>query len=71
MHIETQSHADAVQQQLEREGWRVDRKQDGSILATSSEVMYEPEARRCLDHMGLLTSSRVRIEFVIGKDPEL
>jgi hypothetical protein len=70
IHNEKGAQSDAVKQQLEREGWRVDRKQDGSMLATNSE-MQEPEARRRLDQMGLLTSSMIRIEFVISKDPEL
>jgi hypothetical protein len=69
MHIEAQSHAAALKDQLERDGWHVDQRQDGSMLATSRDVIYEPEARRRLDHMGLLTSSRVRIEFVVAREP--
>ena len=71
MHIETNSQPEIVQEQLEREGWHVDRKQDGSMLATNQQITQEPEARRRLDQMGLLTSSRVRIEFVISSDPDL
>ncbi len=70
MHIETHSQAAALKDQLERDGWRVDQRQDGSMLATSRDVMQEPEARRRLEHMGLLTSSMVRIEFVVARDPD-
>jgi hypothetical protein len=71
LHIEMRSRSDTVKEQLEREGWHVDTKQDGSMLATHSGVIQEPEVRQRLDQMGLLTSSQVKIEFVLAKEPEV
>ncbi|MBI1904070.1 MAG: hypothetical protein HYS13_23460 [Planctomycetia bacterium] len=53
----------ALKERLERDGWRVDQGQDGSLLASHSAVKNEPHARWRLHLMGLLTSRNVRIEF--------
>ncbi len=71
MRIETGSHSIAVKEQLEREGWRVDQSRDGKMTATHTGIVDEPDARQHLQEMGLLTSSKVRIEFVVMTERDL
>jgi len=71
MHIETVRHAALLKEQLEREGWRVDQALDGSFLASNGDIASEPDARQRLHQMGLLTSGKVRIEFLYSPHPRL
>jgi hypothetical protein len=64
VHISPLDPLFALQERLERDGWRVDPGQDGSLVASHTAVTNEPRARWRLHLMGLLTSRNVRIEFV-------
>jgi hypothetical protein len=66
MHIESVRHAGSLKEQLVREGWRVDNAQGGGFLISHGEIASELDARQRLQRMGLLTSGKVRIEFLFS-----
>jgi hypothetical protein len=66
MKLESTLHARALKEKLERDGWRVDEASDGTMLASNADVISQPDARLHLHQMGLLTSSKVHIEFLVS-----
>lgn len=48
---------------LERDGWHVESTDDGLLMADHPHASSEPLARMRLQHLGLLTSGRLRIHF--------
>jgi len=66
MKLESRLHAMNLKEKLERYGWRVDEAGDGSMLASHADIPDQLGARQHLHHLGLLTSSKVHIEFLIS-----
>lgn len=62
--LELLSQANGIQERLAKDGWKLERQQDENWLARHFSVQNEPAARLRLAHLGLLTSSRLRIQFV-------
>ncbi len=63
IHFQTQGTARDVRQLLRRGGWRLDGGGPDDFHASHAEANDQSSARARLHRLGLLTSSRVRIEF--------
>jgi hypothetical protein len=66
LRLESSLPAASLKEKFERDGWRVDQAKDGSMLASHGEIVSEPVARLHLQQMGLLTSAKLRIEFLVS-----
>jgi hypothetical protein len=53
----------AVKALLREDGWDMEDLESGSFTATHNRIVDESEARERLFGLGLLTSSRLRIDF--------
>jgi hypothetical protein len=62
--LELLNQANGIQEQLARDGWKLERQADENWLARHLSVQDEPAARLRLAHLGLLTSGRLRIQFI-------
>jgi hypothetical protein len=62
IHFETWGTQD-LRPLLRRHGWMLDEGVPGDFHASHAEARDQPAARARLEQLGLLTSSRVRIEF--------
>jgi hypothetical protein len=60
---------DALRQALGRDGWKCEDRRDGVIVATHPSVTDDVAARNPLYHLGLLTSSLLRIDFCYAREP--
>jgi hypothetical protein len=63
LHIQTLRHRDSVRRLLLKNGWRLDRASGPHYSARHPDVTDQQSARHRLNHLGLLTSAAVRIEF--------
>ena len=57
--------AEEFRKLLEQDGWELKRTEDGLLIAEHAEVSSERNARIRLNCLGLLTSSALRMEFMI------
>jgi hypothetical protein len=62
--LELLRQANGIQKQLTRDGWQLERQVGENWLARHLSVQNESAARSRLAQLGLLTSSRLRIQFV-------
>jgi hypothetical protein len=53
----------ALREMLDRNGWQVELAEDGSLFATIEGLVSQVDARQRLHEIGLLTSSKLRIDF--------
>ena len=51
---------------LRADGWTLEAGRDDAVLAEHPGLADEADARSRLDHLGLLTSSGLRIDFLPG-----
>ena len=63
LHVQLFEHAEAMQEILRRDGWKVKAQPDGSFTISHPHVPDEEAARDRLDQLGLLTSPAVRFDF--------
>ncbi len=63
IHFQTQGTARDLRPLLRRGGWRLDGGGPDDFHASHAAANDHPAARDRLHRLGLLTSSRVRIEF--------
>jgi hypothetical protein len=63
VHIQTLRDHETIRDILRKHGWRLDRAGGPNVLARHPAVKDQGAARDRLNHLGLLTSSAVRIEF--------
>jgi hypothetical protein len=62
VYIEPLRQRETIRRLLQQQGWRLHQEERG-YTAHHEAVRDEQTARRLLQHLGLLTSSSVRIEF--------
>jgi hypothetical protein len=63
MHLQFLRESEAIRKKLEKDGWDFEWKQDGSLMVRHDLVRDQSACRSRLHHLGLLTTSSVRIEF--------
>jgi hypothetical protein len=63
VHIQLLRHPNALRTALRGDGWRLDDERPDSVVARHPAVPDESAARNRLHHLGLLTSSSLRIDF--------
>jgi hypothetical protein len=63
VHIHVLRRSHELARQLREDGWTLKVATPDSFEATHPRVADQPAARARLYHLGLLTSSRLRIEF--------
>jgi hypothetical protein len=65
MHIRIQllRDPDGLRDVFRRDGWKCEDQREGTVVAMHPFVPDEAAARDRLDHLGLLTSSFLRIDF--------
>jgi hypothetical protein len=63
LHIQLLRDADGLRNVLRRDGWRCEDRPHGTVVAAHPSVPDEVAARDRLHHLGLLTSSCLRIDF--------
>jgi hypothetical protein len=51
---------------LRKDGWELEKMENGAVYATHPRVPDEAAARGRLGDLGLLTSSKLRIDFLLG-----
>jgi hypothetical protein len=61
--IQPLRHPDGLHQALCDDGWTLETERNGVFYAEHPQVADEVAARNRLYHLGLLTSSSLRIEF--------
>ncbi len=66
LRIQLLHFGDDVKERLEHDGWKLEAITLDSLSACHPDVRDEPNARRRLQELGLLTSATVRIEFPEG-----
>jgi hypothetical protein len=64
MHLRFLRESEAIQRTLEKDDWAFEWRHDGSLMVRHDLVRDEIAGRSRLHHLGLLTTSSVRIEFV-------
>ena len=61
--IQPLRHSNGLHQALSADGWTLEPERNGVLYAEHPQVADEVAARNRLHHLGLLTSSSLRIEF--------
>ena len=64
MHLQFLRESGMIQKALEKDGWDFEWEEDGSLMVGHHLVPDETACRSRLQHLGLLTTSSVRIKFV-------
>jgi len=64
MHLQLLRESEIIQRTLEEDGWNFEWEQDGSLMVRHDLVADETACRNRLQHLGLLTTSSLRIKFV-------
>ena len=64
IHLRLLRESEAIQQALQRDGWKLQWEGEDSLTARHPLVHDETTGRSRLQDLGLLTTSSARIEFV-------
>jgi hypothetical protein len=70
LHIQLLRDPDDLRGVLRRDGWNCEDRRRGAVVATHPSVTDPVAARDRLHHLGLLTSSFLRIDFCYVREQE-
>jgi hypothetical protein len=67
VHIEVLRPSNSLSELLRKDGWRLDSPGPDDLVARHPNVTTESLARSRLNNLGLLTSRKLRIRFVLTR----